>query len=1161
MKTLNRPSIAAVVTLALLYAPVAQGQSTDDTALFSVAVPPNVMLLVDNSGSMNHLVWHPEFDPAVTYSCNEGNGGWTGTQYWTSNQTRTQCGAERTFYVDPAVTADGNSTRFDHRYLNWIHSLNPGDTDDAEILAELAATGNGTYSSCLQAYGFTTFNRYRRARVSAAKDVLREVICNVNAAGEVRFGIAQYRRSGGDGDPNGGFVRVPIKDFDTTTYTLNGSTRTHLGHLAAAIDALEGETWTPLAESLFQVYTYFMSRDSSDRPEGVNGNTFPAYTYRTDVTGNYGARTSTASEIPEAPVQYECQKNFVVLITDGEPTKDDFDNSNSSDNTALGFSDFDGLIGDYHADGETEVDPAWASSGWESTQYLDDVAKFMQDTDFRLDFDERQVIDVYTVGFNTTADANAILRKTAEVGNGLFFYSTNAEELATAIVETITDIIRKAQSFTAATVPATRTADGGSFYTSLFLPRDDSPYWEGHLKLFQITADGDILDKNDNCALLDPQPAGECKSGAIDPSAEPFWDAGEEIPSPATRRLYTSFPLLGRIDFDTNLGVVHLGDLIDFTDDLTLGDRASYSGSNATTAEELADEIIQNVRGCEFGTGVTNACETREWLLGDIFHSNPLVVGPPRGFLGEASYSQFKADHATRDKVIYAGANDGFLHAFLAGEWDSLASPPAYDHGTGEELFGFMPWPARQAIRELPKDVGNRDHYFVDGSPAAADVWFYSSATQATKALDGSEWRTVLIGGLRQGGAAYYALDVTDPDSASYPDYLWEFPGEVSGVALRDYFGETWGRPIITKVRVDISGTPYERWVAVVTAGYDPSSDPNDAVNYDPSSTKGRGIFLIDIKTGEVLAEKKFDPTAPVGDLQREMLYSIATTPAVYDLDADGFADVIFFGDLGGNMWKWVVRYEPASGNVGTDPINSTGDVSQPGWRFTRFFQATPTLADPLGVTIDAETYYKSFFHPPAATLKSGKLWLAFGSGERANLKREGDDSTEAENNRFYSVTDLDPYERNPVGNPTLSEADLFDASNNGSCLSLVGYRGYFFVGEDGEKWVTNVGLFAFYVIAASFTPEDTADPCAAGGSATLYVFRIYCGEGYFPNPGQESRRLELGPGMPTDPKVSVSPEGTRVIITQQDGEIENPPGPPQEGSGLGQMYWREVNQ
>jgi type IV pilus assembly protein PilY1 len=1163
--TRTRRFLAAAALVAALLVTTRAAHSLDDTALFATDVAPNVMIIVDNSGSMNNMVWHPDFNFTATYSCT----GFTAEESFNnSSKSFTMCGKTRTVYADASVTAAGHNTIYDPRYLNWIFSLPNGDPR----LTEISATANGTYSACLQAQGLTTYSKYRRARVSAAKDVLREVICNVNAAKAVRFGLAEFRLPGSSDDPNGGYVRVPIKDYNAPSYALeqpNGTmlTTTHGKHLTPAIDQLEGETWTPLGETLFQVYTYFMSRTAANRPKGVNGTTFPGYVYRTNPNANYGSYTTTASKIPEDPVQYDCQKNFVLLITDGAPTKDDFDVSNSSDNTAQGFTSFTGLIGNYNNDGETEIQGADCVNNPVSDEcalYLDDIAKFMQKNDFRPDRPGTQVIDVYTVGFSTTPQANDLLSRAAAIGNGLFFSSNNAEELSLAIVDAVSDIVRKSQSFTAATVPATRNADGGNIYTSLFLPQNDNPYWEGHLKLFNITTDGDILDANGDCALVNPTPVGECKGGAISPTAPPYWDAAEEIPAPAARSLYTVMPSGStqvRVPFDTTLPLSGLGDPAVTTDDLTTTDIALYPGSGATTATGLKNAIIQNVRGCQMGTGVTNTCITRPWLLGDIFHSNPLVIGDPRSFVPEDSYHAFASAQATRDKVIYAGANDGFLHAFHGGDWD--ATPPAgeepsYDRGTGTELFGFMPWPVRRNIRNLPKDGGNRDFYYVDGSPVAADVWIHSNATQTAKAADGSEWHTVVAGGLRQGGRAYYAIDVTDPSAAGYPGYLWEFPQEGAAAATTSYMGETWAMPIITKVKVVISGVAYERWVAVVTGGYDPSGDPNDALKYNATATAGRAIFIVDMKTGRILAEKKFQAAAPASDPRSQMRYAIPSTPSVLDLDGDEFADVIYVGDLGGNVWKWVVSYDPVHGNYGTDPINSSGSVDQPNWKFSAFFQAKTSAAASLGVTSGTTTYYKSIFFPPAATYKSGRLWLAFATGERVNLMRQGDTTTTNENNRFYSVVDADPLDRSgPYA--AMNESTLRNSTDDGTCASLSGFSGYYFRARDGEKFVTNVDIFAYQAIAASYTPAAVANVCSTAGTATLYVFRVYCGEGFFGGTDGSARRLDLGAGMPTDPRITVSPTGTRVIVTQQDGELENGLGPPIDPEKLGQLYWREV--
>jgi hypothetical protein len=124
----------------------------------------------------------------------------------------------------------------------------------------------------------------------------------------------------------------------------------------------------------------------------------------------------------------------------------------------------------------------------------------------------------------------------------------------------------------------------------------------------------------------------------------------------------------------------------------------------------------------------------------------------------------------------------------------------------------------------------------------------------------------------------------------------------------------------------------------------------------------------------------------------------------------------------------------------------------------------------------------------------------------------------------------------------------------------MSGFDGYFFRGRDSEKFITNVDIFAYYVIAASYTPAPTGgNPCSSAGSATLYVFRIDCGGGFFTGTGPDARRLELGAGMPTDPRVTVDPNGSRVIVTQQDGEIDGGGGPTPPPNKIGQLYWREI--
>jgi len=838
---------------------------------------------------------------------------------------------------------------------------------------------------------------------------------------------------------------------------------------------------------------------------------------------------------------------------------------------AAGFADFAALIGDHNPDGETEYLQNEVYADSHSSRYLDDIALYMTEKDFRPDFDGDQTIDTYTIGFHASDAANGLLAKTALVGNGLFFAVNDETALAQAIIDQLQNIIEKAQSFTAATVPASRTADGEQLYVSLFTPTSKTAYWDGHLRSYRLDGAGRILDANGLCAIDDP--SGNCFSGAFLPVDQrpPYWDASDAMPAPTSRSLFTSVLRGASLDPDV-VRFVHEAPVAGVlpsnavaADDLGVifPPAATPLGSIATDVEQYTDEIVASVRGCSFGTGANGvACVEREGQLPDIFHSNPVVVGQPVLFESDPSYKTgFKSLVGSRDRVIYAGSNGGFLHGFHAGTWD--ATDKKYDAGSGVELFAFMPWTSRQNIQHKPFDKGNRDYYFVDASPTVADAWFYTDWQVGTKDASGSEWHTVLITGSRQGGETYLALDVSDPaDCASppvggYPCYLWEFPREDDASAAQDYVADTWGDPIVTKVRVTDGSAVFERWVAIVTGGYAPEGDPNDHASYDPDSLAGRGIAVIDLKTGDVLAARAFDP---VGDCtnpasvvnstpERQMCFAIPSTPAVYDADGDGYADVLYVGDLGGNLWKWVLR-EPLL-------LTDATTAAAPGvsWPFRKLFQA-PVYSD------GSNDFYKSIYFPPAGTRKNGKIWLAFGSGERHDLLYMSDPDTEDDNNRFYVIEEIDLWEQAATPQAQLSESDLVNLTNVNTCGDLGGARGYYLVGEEGEKWVTNVEIFVGYVIANSYVPEPSSDPCEIGGNAFLWAFRVECGEGLFTDgSGGPARTLDIGAGLPTDPRVTVGAGGdgtNRLIISKQGGDIINleaPPGFP----GSGMFYWREL--
>ncbi len=1132
----------AALALALGLPAVGSAETVDDIFLLTTSVAPNVLLIFDNSYRMREIEWHPAFDPTVPATCSAFNPNVVYSSASFGN-TETRCAKTRKIFKPLSPTL------YDGRYLNWYFSP-AADPYITEI-----ETAKATSIGCGKAGGGKKFeDLYRRTRNEASRHVLIDVLCLAEPKG-LRFGMATFRTPADvDGvDPNGGYVGIEIARNQPS----------HAANMEAHISNLKNDNWAPISESIFQLYTYLMPRTVADLPTGQDGVTkFPAYNY--DKNGNFNTGPTMLGD----PVQYACQKNYIILVTGGLGSRDDFDQDPAS--TAQGFANFASLIGDYHADGEIE-DPGAAN---EETFYLDDIAKWMQDGDLRPDYPDDQSVDLYTIGFGTTPAYDAYLQRAADLGNGLFFHAQDGEELSVALVAALNDIVEKARSFTAATVPSARTADGGDFYNSFFLPSGNTAFWQGHLRAWHFSAAGEILDQNGDCALVDPDGGGECNNGPFEVVCQtgqtsgcvvPFWDAGEQIPPPGdtngagTRQLYTSKldasapPAPVRTVLDQNLSAADMK-IATFTaapDPAPNSPQYLLKGSNALNAEGLADEVVAYARGCFFGTGVSanvsvvNPCDPRPWLLGDIFHSDPIVVrNPPDRNLGTA-YTTFRAAYLERDRVIFTGTNGGFLEAFDAGSWDSVSQ--TYDEGTGAEHFGFMPWEPRTKIKNQPiDDPADRTHY-VDGAPQVSDAWLYASPTNGVQAA--ADWRTVLVGGLREGGRHYYALDVTNPsnDAAApagnlpYPGLMWEFPNENdfnSGAGDYLNMGQTWGQAVITRVRVKVGantngGQGFERWVAIVTGGYDLTSDPNpspvDTTSYAAASTKGRGIYAIDLKTGKVLAQQKLAAGAP----QNGMLYSIASTPAVLDLNADGYADVVYVGDLGGNVWKWVI------GSMGEDRVNDgSGLRTQPSWKFMKFFQAPTT-------TFSGDTYYKNFFQPLAAAYVGNKLWLAFGSGERAAIGYKGASGRD-ENNRFYAITDPDPYGVQATPPPVVTEANLTDITTVGTPVSSP--RGYYFKVDDGEKFVTSTVIFAGKVITASFTPSQLQagdpgfDPCTQRGSGELYIFDLASGTGAFVDGGgNETRSVNIGSGLPTDPKVSVGVGGSdnKVVIQKSGTDIE----------------------
>ncbi len=689
------------------------------TALFSFAAPafdiyqlpmfatgaatPNVMLLVDTSGSMDNIIWADDFDVTVTYP-NWSNGG----SYWNPNDgnvfpfnlvtcsngyVRGKNGSVTKCLKLPDPVGSGN-TRYDGNYLNYLFNTYANNTD-------LTATN----SPIPHGAGDT--------RIKVAKAVAADL---VNSVTGVRFGVSHFYAPSSQNYGHGATIDQSCDDNSTT----------HVLDVQTAISGFQAESNTPLAEALYEITRYFRG-----------------------LSSYYHSGTTYTS-----PLQYRCQKNFTIVITDGFPTYDNnIPNNDLADPTHL-LPDWDGLpvvkpgttssaypLFPQYSDG---FNPGGCQATEGCSLYLDDIAKFGFDIDMKTSGNDsdtppqpwgsmsdpaplpgepdfrKQNMSTYTVGFAT---ANQMLEDAAEYGGGQYFTAKNANDLKDALEHVLLDIQNKATAAASVSLNSTRLDANFLLYQARF----DSTDWSGDLQAYPV----------------------DDTTGAVLPKA---WSANEHIPAVTSRTIVTQ-----KSDSRAGIAATWANLTTGQQDALKLitsppssicttcsctgtstGARSCRTqcpkcGGATTTAfgAEVLDYIL-GVRTKEVQNG--GDFRDRSTVLGDIVNSDPLFVGKPDfgyntlpGTEG-TSYATFRASAAYtgRPPMVYVGANDGMLHGIEGSETGTTA---------GTERFAYIPLTVFPRLKELTKTTYSH-LYYVNGSPQAGDAYINSA------------WKTVLVGTL-----------------------------------------------------------------------------------------------------------------------------------------------------------------------------------------------------------------------------------------------------------------------------------------------------------------------------------------------------------------------------------------------------------------------------
>jgi type IV pilus assembly protein PilY1 len=1101
-QSLAAASLAAIIT--------AGSATADDSEIFtggsSGGVAPNILLIVDDSGSMSSPVTTQNpYDPTHTYtgSCSttlvyfQASGGSTPTgcsgmsSFSTSYQ---KCQSATSALTNPGFYTDQFlQWRLKSGKYSWSNTVSTGSGrydvacqgDYSNSLAPYPTTYNGATNTAANEWtntknaansywalggtgtSYTLYSgnylNYLANPVTVIGtriQVVQQAATNlINSLSNVNIGLMTYSNNlsapvNSPADPSnpvdgyaaGGMVTYPVSPVATN--------RTPLIN---AVNSLAPGGFTPLSETLYEAYLYYSGGNV------LFGNTSqPSPSVAAARVGG-----TTTSNQYQTPIQYQCQKNFIVYLTDGLPTADNQADSLITalpNEATLGGACDDTTKSPYNGlDASGNPIPGgwdWPGPSGKAGRCMTALAKYMFNADLSSSLAGQQNVTLYTIGFGDDpglAAASGWLGKAATAGGGQFYQTTDLSGLQTVLTNIVGNILQTSSTFTAPTVSVNafnRTQTLNDLYVSVFQP-SVTYHWPGNVKKYSVQ-NGVILDQNS-------APAVDPTTGFFKGSAQSFWSASadgskvtaggaaNQIPnwdpsSPSPRNLYTYIGTnkpASPVDLTSsaNYAVTTTNPLI----------TNAILGVSTSTGH---DNVINYARGedlkDENANGITN--EPRH-AMGDPLHSQPAVV----------IYGGTPASPNINDAAIFAATNDGYLHAF--------------DVSTGRELWAFIP---QELLGDLLSVYQNSPtspkHYELDGSIRILKYDVNGDGIVDPAAGD----RVIAYFGNGRGGSMYYAVDVT---SKTTPKFLWAIGPTTTGLSG---VGQTWSTPAITRVNVKSATQNSQKFVLVFGGGYDTAEE---GTSYQASDSSGNWLYMVDALYGTVLwSAGPTGATYPPNLALSSMDHAIPSDVTVLDIDGDGYADRMYVGDMAGQLW----RFDIYNGNNANQLVTG-GVIASLGTHDDTTHTAAAT---------------RRFYYPPdvAAVTRRGTapyFNIAIGSGYR------GHPLNTTIQDRFYAIRDYHPFDKLTQSQYSAltvirdSDTNLIDITSSVQPTIPAGAEGWkLLLDQPGNSWVgekvlSTSSTFNNQILFTTYTPNASvsSNPCTAGaGNNRIYAVSVFDG-------------------------------------------------------------------
>jgi len=1216
----SKPAIAALLALlgALPVLPRVAGAAMGDYCQVPPYVvqniQPNVVLLLDQSASMMEFAY---FDlpsnrctasgsPCTTFNPSNNYYGYFDPAMWYTYGSNTFSPAGLKTAGRPATSWDGN-------FLNWL-TMRKIDVVRKVITGGAGSSGGGSSADILRGEPpFVSLDGFYKRIANAGTYTPFSGTKDFTWAAGSSGGNASFTVSGGGGTFRV-WVRVPTPVEGVLQSVVGARARLGLAlfnnsegakisvsvtgsSLSGVVNKINNPqsdlgTSTPLGEALWSVTGYYALQD---RITGFSSGPGPEY-FSADIPNN--ANNDPMNYGSGGQARYPvCAKNFVLLVTDGEPCSDgnipsailNYANGKSAYNCGTpGTANSCPAAGPY----TTSATISAPGCGSGTVAGLEDVALFGHTKDLRnsptLGVDNIAGNQNYTLyAVLAFGSGSRVLRYAAinggfedSNGNGIpdlqsewdkngdnepdtYYEASDGDELERSIRDAFSSILKRASSGTAASVLASGEGSGANLVQAVFYPRrsvgNDIVWWTGSLQnmwyyVDPFFANATIREDTDNNAVLhlvddyivqfyfDPvsqltqvrryvsNDNGVRGSEVTPPlrfeEIHSLWEAGKKLWQRTNARtikttLSSSYPYTFT-DFSTaNAASLSPYMLPDTGDDVTTIIKYVQGIDNT-------DDLNLRPRTVAFGS------DNNVWKLGDVVNSTPRIVAsvPLNKYdtvYNDTTYKSFIDNTSYKNRgMVFTGGNDGMLHAFRLGKlelsWTGktaaqkarITDPFSSTLLTtlGDEQWAFIPKNALPYLKYL-KDPDYCHLYYADLAPYVFDASI-GGAENATRSA--YSWRTVLIGGMRTGGAcdnsvscttanncvktpgggttgfsSYFALDVTDPVN---PSLMWEFPNSTNP---NPGLGFTTTGPAVVRINA-VNTTTSSRdqtlngeWYVVLGSG---PTGPIDNTNnqFLGRSNQNLKFFVLNLKTGALL--QTIDTTITEA-FAGSMINSVADfAPVDYQDDAIYVGYVKKAGSGSSATWT--------DGGVGRILTKNVTPNNSTGWVFSK-------VIDGIGpVTSSVARLQNKYLD---------KNWLFFGTGRYffenpptgTNTTPEIDDADGQR--RLFGIKD--PCFSGGTINPTSCASVplvTFSALNNATVNTTA-------LTEDNEGWYINLEGSANYsydnTTARLFRSERVitdplattsgvvffttykpyGDECALGGKSFLWALRYTTGD------------------------------------------------------------------